>query len=884
MSIGTRRARIPGVAVAAISLLLATPALWAAQPGPLSDVETAAVGLAAEYLSTGPDSWWDNLAPDSPLLALGPEQAANEIAVRVGSVAEARWTLQTVPARTAERQAVFAIEYPSGIDETLTLSFSRQGGGPQLQSVRISAEPTLPVAAAAQPLEETPPAATLPPIPKWFSYASGAMGLVFLLLAVFGTKSLLLRILLVVLAAGALGVAGLTYYAGSGEETEQHAAEIEQPLHMENGQVLLGSLAPLRRAVTSAGGAESSQLTAVPQGSAEAAKVARLWQAQYLLASQDLNATEAILAGLPSPGATALTELLRARLGFLRLEETSTRQAYERALELGGTHDLLLAEAAQAFYLLGFESQAQQYLEGLADIGSRLADAYYFLAQFAVLDNRIAEAIDLFTTGWQLQPMERAEVFANPLLAYLLDDITMREHLQVGSPAEPVPPCRFRRGKPVAVPQGTPSRVLGSLLVVDLAQGELWVPGGCSLASASAAVYDGQSWRRREETLVLSRMDELAVVLQSTGALTQPRIRRDLERATRALARRDRWQDLVDLTQGVESDTNRLPSELVRLRATALQRLDRIDEARALLIRLAKGNMGKRRVDSGTLLQLADLLIAQEEFDLALKLVAKADAETPQPIGYDLVQQIRLQKSLAEAYTVYRTDHFEIRYPRTKNAYLAEAMGKILESERRRLQRWIPLESNEVTQVHLLPWNDFQATWSGGVDLLGLFDGDIRLPFADIQGFAPELVAIVTHELAHAMLAELTDNRSPHWFQEGLAQHVQMVQNRINPIESYYLTKRLLAFPLVDGALGSMAAPELVTVAYDESMWTLHFLETEYGLEAIHGLQKAFSDGIETDEAITGVLGKSVEDFDRELWYWCLNTAPEAWSPRASGR
>ena len=78
-----------------------------------------------------------------------------------------------------------------------------------------------------------------------------------------------------------------------------------------------------------------------------------------IFASQDLNATEAILAGFPSPGEAPLTELLRARLGFLRLEETRTRQAYERALELGGTHDLLLAEAAQAFYLLGFESQAQ---------------------------------------------------------------------------------------------------------------------------------------------------------------------------------------------------------------------------------------------------------------------------------------------------------------------------------------------------------------------------------------------------------------------------------------------------------------------------------------------------------------------------------------------
>jgi hypothetical protein len=869
-------------ALAAISLLVATPALWGAQPRPLSDVETAAVGLAVEYLSNGPDSWWDDLADDSPLRALGREQAAQEIAVRVGSVPEVRWTLQTVPARVAEQRAVFAVEYPSGIDETLTLTFSRDGEVPRLRTVRISAESSrAAVAPARQPETETSPAGSMPSIPRWFPYASAGFGVLLLALAVFATKNVLLRLLIAVPALAALALGGLTYYAG-GNETADSPAEEEHSALMEGGQALLAAHAPLRLAVTSAGGADTSQLAAVPQGPEEAAKIARLWQAQYLLASQDLNATEAILAAFPNPGEAALTELLRARLGFLRLEETTTRQAYERALELGGTSDLLLLEAAQAFYLLGFEDQAQEYLDGLAGIGSRLAEAYYFLTQFAVLDNRLAEAMNLFTTGWQLQPKERAEVFDNPLLAYLLGDITIRDHLQVGNPAEPVPPCRFRRGRPVAVPEGTPSRVLGSLLVVDLAQGELWVPGGCQLASASAAIYDGRSWRRREETLVLSRIDELSSVLQSDGALTQPRVRRDLERATQALARQGRWQDLVDLTQTIESDTNRLPSQLVRLRAAALQELERTDEARDLLIRLAKGNMGKRRVDSGTLLQLADLLIAQEQFDLALKLVAKADAETPQPIGYDLVQQIRLQKSLAQSYTVYRTEHFEIRYPRTKNAYLAEAMGKILESERRRLQRWIPLESNEVTDVHLLPWNDFQSTWSGGVDVLGLFDGDIRLPFADVMSFAPEVVAIVTHELAHAMLAESTTNRAPHWFQEGLAQHVQMVQSRINPIESYYLTKRLLAFPLVDSALGSMAAPELVTVAYDEAMWALHFLETEYGLAAIHSLQQAFSDGVETDEAISGVLGKSVEDFDSELWYWCLNTAPDAWNPRAS--
>src|SRR5437764_14000285 len=135
-------------AVVAATLLCAMTAARAvlgapapAGPRPLSDAERQGVIFAAEYLERGPAAWWDHLSRTSPLRRLGREAALAEIEVRAGSPAEAQWELQAAaPERTAAG-AVFALQFPSGADDTLTLGLVPEGGGWKIDSLRISAEP-----------------------------------------------------------------------------------------------------------------------------------------------------------------------------------------------------------------------------------------------------------------------------------------------------------------------------------------------------------------------------------------------------------------------------------------------------------------------------------------------------------------------------------------------------------------------------------------------------------------------------------------------------------------------------------------------------------------------------------------------------------------------
>ena len=73
------------------------------------------------------------------------------------------------------------------------------------------------------------------------------------------------------------------------------------------------------------------------------------------------------------------------------------------------------------------------------------------------------------------------------------------------------------------------------------------------------------------------------------------------------------------------------------------------------------------------------------------------------------------------------------------------------------------------------------------------------------------------------------------WFQEGLAQHLEMVDDDVNPIAAYRDKQNLAGFPLTERA------------------------------------------GKTTDEAIAAALGLPVSRFNQDLWDWSVNQAPVVW-------
>jgi len=296
-----------------------------------------------------------------------------------------------------------------------------------------------------------------------------------------------------------------------------------------------------------------------------------------------------------------------------------------------------------------------------------------------------------------------------------------------------------------------------------------------------------------------------------------------------------------------------------------------------LLIHLARISIESKRPAPGVLYQLAELFVSDQEYDVALRLIRKASSLSPLARNEGRIQQIGLERWLYADPERHWSDHFEVVYPKVTGEKYAKQLATVLEAERERIGRWVPFESGYPIEVDLFPLERFMHAYSGGVAVLGLYDGRVRVPLADLRSLHPRLVSIVSHEVAHALIGQATFDQAPNWFHEGLAQHVEMLPGRVNPIPDLAREGRVITFPLIEPILDGFAEPQLVDLAYGEAAWVVHYLEAVHGVKSIRGFVRAFREGLTTEQAIDRVLGMSVAEFDRAVWDWCIHQAPASW-------
>lgn len=877
--------------LAATFLLLASlpapaaPAARTPKPRELSAAERAAVELAAAYLHQGPEAWLPRLHKSSPLGRLPAREARQEILARVGPPEGSTWHLAT-PGPTFDGQtAIFAIDYASGLDETLILRLVDQGGW-KISEIRTSIDraasrmaPARIEEASTAPARENPGGiadiASFSVLVSWggavFALILGGLGAWFWLRK--GKRPLAITAAAcgaaAAIALGAWGLRSRSTPPSSEADAGRAAPEAE-------AFVRVGELGSLRAALTAgADAAEIDRLLGMAPKRQELRDVRDLWKAEYLFSTADLSAVETLLDRFPWPARYPAADLLRARLAFRRLQREGIGKAYERAINNGLDHDGVLLESVVAQALTDDSLGAQVAVELMVEMGSRSAHTWYAGAEVALGEERLEEAERRLRTAWQLEPIRRQDLFTEPATTALAARPAIFPLFKLGSPEEPrVSPAGARR--PIALPAGTSAATCGQSLRLIVGSAELLVPGGALLAPDGTVVEDAEAWSRHSEAKAMAALPSLMASAAAGESLSPLRLRLS-EEAGGVLAEQNRWHELITLTEAVSRRVESSPAILVHLRARALRQVGRKDEARALLVRLAGSDIANRRPTPGTLFELAELFAAAGEYETAIKLSKKADSQLPVPRGERRRRQLELDKELSSSYAVYSSAHFDVRYPQATSETYARGIALVLEEERTRLRRWIPNPGTARIEVHLFPLQQFFSTF-GSEYVIGVYDGKVRVPFAELQSLHPELVQVLSHELAHAMIAGATRDQAPHWLQEGLAQHVEMGTGRINPLPDLARTGRALSFPTLEPILSGFAEPQLVELGYAEAAWSLHFIESRFGVKAIHGLLAAFAAGRTTEQAVQQVTRLSPAELDRALWRWGTSEAPQSWS------
>ncbi len=830
-----------------------------------SDAERVAVAVVADYLVRGPQAVVDQLASTSPLRRLSADTARAEIEARLGPPAGAQWELQTVVPALKDKRAAFTVAFPSGVDDNVFFDLVNDGGTIRILNVRTLAE-----AAGAQPFFQTAsPGAKdqnnpAPVSGRWIDAAT--LVLVVSLLVVLAGLFLQTRSPRGARISFLLGGAATFAVVCAGVWTSGLVVPEEIKPVIAGRKQGLATLVDLRRVVAAGGGDVAGALGAArPRG--EAADVAMLWKAQNDLVQMRLEAVQKTLDGYSHPSNVPLVELLRARLALMQNDSARAVVAYQNAINIGPGRDGLWLEAAEAFYNGGYEDLGANMLHRAAGIGSRNAGIYYGQASEALMKDHLADAQAQFKLAWTMLPVQRRQLLNSGLLS-----IMVRQQgdalVSLSAPDEATFAAADVSTRAIDLPANAIARVSGEMFEMSVGDARLVVPGGAAMAPKNVAVVDAGAWARIGEDQALANVAQLIKDAATPAAFMQPVLRARITRAAQALYRRNRWSELADLTAGVSPKWQFIDAGVVLLRAEALRRLSHETEAKQVVLDLALSPVVTRRNNAATYEQIGEALASFDEFDAAIVMFSRAQKlQADHPFDLMRIEQMSMNRSLAKSYSVFESPHFHVHYPGNSAVVSALAVAQILEAELTRLQKWVPVPNFKPVVVNIVPWAEFRTIYAQGGDVLGFYDRAITIPLAGIQRLEPEITAIVTHELCHALIAQATHDQAPHWFHEGLAQRVEMVEYASNAFNMYDDNK-LFALSVLDPIITQAQDGGMIEAAYIVSQTFIRYLEATYGDRAFKQLLAAFAAGSNTDEALQALTGTSSAVVDANFHKW----------------
>lgn len=127
------------------------------------------------------------------------------------------------------------------------------------------------------------------------------------------------------------------------------------------------------------------------------------------------------------------------------------------------------------------------------------------------------------------------------------------------------------------------------------------------------------------------------------------------------------------------------------------------------------------------------------------------------------------------------------------------------------------------------------------------------------------------HELAHVVTLNLTDNRVPRWFTEGLSTYEEtkaqpgwgdpMGPAIITPLKQ----KGLIPMEKLNGVFVRPEYPAQIGFAYFQSGMICEFIVEQYGFEKILEMLKLYREGADDAKAIQRALGLTFTEFDEKF-------------------
>ncbi|MFA6959077.1 MAG: hypothetical protein WC538_24655 [Thermoanaerobaculia bacterium] len=823
----------PGV-IALLALVISLPL----RAENLAVPDRLGVEMVADFLDRGAVAVYERLDPKSPLASMQEADALAEIDARLGPSAGTQWTLASLVKPTAVAHSVFEVSYPSGLEEIVMFVWTNgPDGQPRLADIELSTDG----AGAPTPVEHGVPfvilcfgviAALLAFTGAAIRHSKGAFSTLLLL----GSSAFFLCAVAAVVRPEfrlAVESMGRGYYADPGGVRELSNYRFALSRNLATPLPDLTSSGPLR--------ARALQ-----------------WAATAKYIEGDRQGASALLGRVE--GDSLRIALLRARLALAGLDVKAAREHYAAARGFTMFTDGLARESFLCSLLTG----SGITLGSIRQVAGRNAELYYLAAGSASggEDGGLL-ARELFQRGWNLRPISREAVVRNILPTFSGPDQMIGRIAGLTQPGELVVRAPDLSVEPVKVPARAKSFATGDFVRIVIEDRTLDIPGAAAVAPEGAEVVSAEYWELAETDSVVRNLDRFRALARYQNP--PPQLLARLEGATDSLVARGRWEDVLELTASIVPTRPAPSATLLRNRVAALVRTGRVAAVSAFARSTALARIAAEK-DAATMVFVAESFAAAGQLQAAIDLYRDVPGVEPRFDVTYRINQLELRLGLMASEPTAKTEHFEIRCTRDVPPAVAIRVGELLEAELARLRVVLGASTFELTRVNIVSWENFAVNFTGSEHVVGLYDGEITLPFAAVQQFRREIVGIVTHELAHAVIAQNTRDHAPRWFQEGLASRVEWL-----PEQSSIFSKSsddLIALSLADAVLESSIDPVRVSNTYELCQTFFHFVEATRGEDAVRRMIRAYGAGGGDDTVFRDVLGASVPEVDREFREW----------------
>ena len=234
----------------------------------------------------------------------------------------------------------------------------------------------------------------------------------------------------------------------------------------------------------------------------------------------------------------------------------------------------------------------------------------------------------------------------------------------------------------------------------------------------------------------------------------------------------------------------------------------------------------------------------------------KSLALRPDPSLEPMLARAEREAAAESHYQERSSAHFTLHYEGGESSdQFRRDILLTLEAAYRDLALAFQMEPHASLEVVLYTTQTFFDVTRAPAWIGALNDGKIRIPLQGLNSVTPDLARILKHELAHSFIHSLSLGRCPGWLNEGLAQLLEprSLAGRGRRLAGLYRRGQAIPLNALEQGFASFSGPE-AQLAYDESLATVEYLQSQYGMSELVRLLEKLGRGESLESALNSTV------------------------------